>query len=72
MGEASIIRLMVRCSSSRTTTGKASIFTRKGREKIAAIRQQERDGVYQRCLFAPDAKVEASFDQAFAFKEGDV
>lgn len=46
------------------------ILARKVREKLAAIRQQERDGVYQRFLFAPEAKVEVSFDQAFTFKDG--
>ena len=46
------------------------ILARKVREKIAAIRQQERDGVYQRCLFAPDARVGVSFDRAFAFRDG--
>jgi type III restriction enzyme len=46
------------------------ILARKVREKLAAIRQQERDGVYQRYLFAPEAKVEVSFDEAFAFKDG--
>lgn len=46
------------------------ILARKVREKLAAIRQQERDGVYQRYLFAPDAKVGVSFDDAFTFKEG--
>lgn len=46
------------------------ILARKVREKLAAIRQQERDGVYQRYLFAPEAKVEVSFEQAFAFKDG--
>jgi type III restriction enzyme len=46
------------------------ILARKVREKLGAIRQQERDGVYQRYLFAPEAKVEVSFDQAFAFKDG--
>ena len=46
------------------------ILARKVREKLAAIRQQERDGVYQRYLFAPEAKVEVSFDQAFSFKDG--
>ncbi len=46
------------------------ILARKVREKLAAVRQQERDGVYQRYLFAPEAKVEVSFDQAFAFKDG--
>lgn len=46
------------------------VLARKVREKIMAIRQQERDGVYQRYLFAPEAKVEVSFDEVFAFKEG--
>jgi type III restriction enzyme len=46
------------------------ILARKVREKLAAIRQQERDGVYQRYLFAPEAKVDVSFDEAFAFKDG--
>lgn len=46
------------------------ILARKVREKLAAIRQQERDGVYQRYLFAPEAKVGVSFDDAFTFKEG--
>jgi type III restriction enzyme len=46
------------------------ILARRIREKLAAIRQQERDGVYQSYLFAPEAKVEVSFDQAFAFKDG--
>ena len=46
------------------------ILARKVREKLAAIRQQERDGVYQRYLFAPEAKVDVSFDGVFAFKDG--
>jgi type III restriction enzyme len=46
------------------------ILARKVREKLAAIRQQERDGVYQRYLFAPEAKVEVSFDKAFVFRDG--
>ncbi|WP_426037977.1 DEAD/DEAH box helicase [Cypionkella sp. TWP1-2-1b2] len=46
------------------------ILARKVREKLAAIRQQERNSVYQRYLFAPEAKVEVSFDQPFAFKDG--
>lgn len=46
------------------------ILARKVREKLAAIRQQERNGVYQRYLFAPEAKVGVSFDHAFTFKEG--
>lgn len=46
------------------------ILARKIREKLAAIRQQERNGVYQRNLFSPEAKVSVSFDTAFTFKEG--
>lgn len=46
------------------------ILARKVQEKITAIRQRERDGVYQRYLFAPEAKVDVSFDSAFRFKAG--
>lgn len=46
------------------------ILARKVREKIAAIRQQQRGKVYQQYLFAPEAKVEVSFDEGFAFKDG--
>ena len=46
------------------------ILARKVREKIATIRQQERNGVYQRCLFAPIARVDVSFDHAFRFRDG--
>ena len=46
------------------------ILGRKVREKIATIRQTERDGVYQRHLFAGEAKPKLSFDHAFAFKRG--
>ncbi|MEQ9190475.1 MAG: DEAD/DEAH box helicase family protein [Alphaproteobacteria bacterium] len=46
------------------------ILARKIREKIATIRQQERNGVYQRYLFSPEAKVNVSFDEAFRFKDG--
>lgn len=46
------------------------ILARKVREKLAAIRQQERDSVYQRYLFAPEAKVDVTFNEAFEFKEG--
>ncbi len=46
------------------------ILARKVCEKIAAIRQSERECVYQRHLFAPDAKPEISFDHAFAFRAG--
>src|SRR3546814_8813456 len=46
------------------------ILARKLREKLEAIRQQEREGMYQRTLFAPEAKVEVSFDNAFEFEGG--
>lgn len=46
------------------------ILARKVREKINAIRQQERAGVYQQYLFSPEARPTISFDQAFTFREG--
>ena len=46
------------------------ILARKICDKIADIRRQERKSVYQQCLFAPEAKVEVSFDNAFSFKAG--
>lgn len=46
------------------------ILARKVRDKIAAIRQQERAGVYQRYLFSPEANVGVSFEQPFTFREG--
>ncbi|EGD57540.1 Type III restriction enzyme, res subunit [Novosphingobium nitrogenifigens DSM 19370] len=46
------------------------ILARKLREKIAAIRAEVRKGVYQRCLFAPEAKPELSFDNGFRFHDG--
>ena len=46
------------------------ILARKLREKIAAIRAEVRKGVYQRCLFAADAKPEVSFDNGFHFHDG--
>ncbi len=55
------IALLMRCKF---------ILARKIREKIAAIRQQERGIVYQQHLFSPEAKVEVSFDDGFAFKDG--
>ena len=45
------------------------LLARKIREKIEAIRRDDREGVYQRWLFAPEAKVEVSFDHAFAFRQ---
>ena len=46
------------------------ILARKIRSKIAAIRQQERKSVYKQYLFAPEAKVEVSFDSVFQFRDG--
>ena len=46
------------------------MLANKIQSKIKAIRQQERAGVYQRCLFAPDASVTVSFDHAFTFADG--
>ncbi len=46
------------------------ILARKIRDKIDAIRRQERRSAYQQRLFAPEAKVEVSFDDAFSFKAG--
>ena len=43
------------------------LLARKVREKLDDIRRNEREGVYQRCLFAPEARVEVSFDHAFTF-----
>ena len=46
------------------------ILARKVKEKIVAIRRKEREGVYQRHLFAAGAKPEISFDHAFSFEDG--
>ena len=46
------------------------ILARKIRDKLAAIRQKQRNEAYQLYLFAPEAKVELSFDNGFEFKEG--
>ena len=43
------------------------LLARKVRDKLAAIRRAEREAVYQRCLFAPAARVEVSFDHTFTF-----
>lgn len=45
-------------------------LARKLKDKIADIRTQEREGVYQRSLFTTDAKPEVSFDNGFLFKGG--
>lgn len=46
------------------------ILARKLRERIAAARSAEQNAVYQRYLFAPEAKVEVSFDNGFQFHDG--
>ena len=46
------------------------ILARKIRSKISGVRQQERESVYKQYLFAPEARVEVSFDSAFRFREG--
>ncbi|SBW14879.1 hypothetical protein BR10RB9215_C11726 [Brucella sp. 10RB9215] len=45
-------------------------LARKVKERIADIRNKEREGVYQHSLFASEAKPEISFDNGFVFKEG--
>ena len=45
------------------------ILARKIRDKIAAIRRQERKSVYKQYLFAPEAGVEVSFELAFQFRD---
>ena len=45
------------------------LLARKIEHKLGEIRRKERAGVYQRYLFAPEAKVAVSFDHAFAFKD---
>lgn len=44
-------------------------LARKIKERIAEIRTEERKGVYQRSLFAPEAKPEISFDNGFVFAD---
>lgn len=46
------------------------ILARKVRDKIDAMRREEKARAYQRYLFAPEAKVETTFDAAFAFRDG--
>ena len=45
------------------------ILARKIREKIAGFKQTERNTIYQRYLFEPEASVEISFDDGFEFRE---
>ena len=46
------------------------ILARKIREMIDSFRLAERNKVFQRYLFEPEARVELSFDGGFEFKEG--
>ena len=45
------------------------LLARKVRDRIEAVRRNEREAVYQRWLFAPEARVEVSFEHVFAFRE---
>ena len=45
-------------------------LARKIATTLDAIRRRERESAYQQGLFAPAAKIEISFDVAFAFKDG--
>lgn len=47
-----------------------TILARKLRKKIATIRAQVRKRVYQKCLFAPEAKPEVSFANGFQLHNG--
>ena len=46
------------------------ILARRIRDKIDAIRREERKSAYQARLFAPEAKPEVSFETAFVFRDG--
>ena len=46
------------------------LLANKIENKIEAIRRQEREGVYQRYLLAPEAGVTVSFDDGFTFADG--
>jgi type III restriction enzyme len=46
------------------------ILARKLRERLASARLVEQQAVYQRYLFAPDARVQVSFDNGFEFRDG--
>ena len=45
------------------------LLARKIRNKIEAIRRKERETVYQRYLFTPEARIEVSFEHAFTFRK---
>ena len=68
---ALVNHLTTRCGMSISALMRCKfILARKIRDKLNAIRRQERQSAYQRSLFAPEAKVEVSFDTAFSFKTG--
>lgn len=46
------------------------ILARKLRERIASARLAEQQAVYQQYLFAPDARVQVSFNNGFEFRDG--
>ena len=46
------------------------ILERKLRERLIMARLAEKQAVYQRYLFAPDARVQVSFDKGFQFRDG--
>ena len=46
------------------------LLARAVRNKISAIRKQEREGVYRQFLFGPEARPEVSFESAFRFRDG--
>ncbi len=46
------------------------ILARKLRERLATARHAEQQATYQRYLFAPQARVEVSFDDGFQFRAG--
>nr|VFJ48868.1 MAG: type III restriction enzyme [Candidatus Kentron sp. DK] len=46
------------------------ILANKIREMFDGFREEERGKAYQQCLFAPEARVEVSFDEGFEFRDG--
>lgn len=46
------------------------ILARKLKERLTAARLAEQQSLYQRYLFAPQARVEVSFDNGFEFRDG--
>jgi hypothetical protein len=46
------------------------VLARKLAEQIAAIRRTVRQGVFQQCLFGPQARPGVSYERGFAFRDG--